>query len=389
MTKTNKMRLLLKIILPFLILIIGVVAFKKMAELKKAPQRQHQLQQGILVDITELRQNDHQVKVFATGTVQPDQEIGLVPQVSGTVTWISPNLVAGGFFKKGDLLLKIEAVDYRLAVERASAEVARAQLSLATEKERARVALSEWNRVELNDKGAPSPLVTREIQLQQEEANLAAANANLKLAELNFERTQIRAPFNGRVRSENVDFGQYLRSGNSVATLAGTDRAEIHVPVAASELTWLDMTKPGRVTALIRVPGLAGEWQGKLMRTLGEIDARSRQATLIVAVDDPYSLNSTGGAPLPSGQFVDVELHGRTLKDIYKIPRKALRSNNRIWLADSDNRLVIHQVQVIRREQDSVIIKPDTGENRKLILSALTGVADGTLLRPVQQEIKE
>lgn len=389
MTKTNKMKLFLKITLPFLILIIGVVAFKKMAELKKAPQRQHQLQQGILVDTGELRRSDHQVKVFATGTVQSEQEIGLVPQVSGTVTWISSALVAGGFFKKGDLLLKIEAVDYRLAVERATAEVARAKLSLATEKERARIALSEWNRVELNGKGTPSPLVTREIQLQQEEANLAAANANLKLAELNFERTQIRAPFSGRVRSENVDFGQYLRSGNSIATLAGTDRAEIHVPVAASELAWLDMAKPGRVRAQIRVPGLEGEWQGKLMRTLGEIDAKSRQATLIVAVDDPYSLGRTGGAPLPSGQFVEVELHGRTLEDIYKIPRKALRSNSTIWLADSADRLVIHPAKVIRRERDSVIIKADTDESRKLILSALTGVANGTLLRPVQQEIKK
>lgn len=388
MTESKKSRLLIKILLPLAILAVGIFAFKMLSHLKREPQRQRPVQLGILVDVIELQAKDHQVRVFATGTVQPGQEIELVPQVSGAVTWISPNLVAGGFFKKGDLLLEIETADYRLAVEQANAEIAQARLSLATEKERARVALLEWDRVRIKDKGTPGPLVTREIQLQQEEARLAAARANLKQARLNLDRTRLRAPFNGRVRSEQVDIGQYLRSGTAIATLAGTDRAEVHVPVATEELNWLDLDGKTKPPASVRVPGRQGApWRGTLVRTLGEIDAKSRLATLIVEIRDPYrQTDRTTSGPLPNGQFVSVELQGRTLNNVIEIPRKALRPDNRIWLADSEDRLAVLPVRVIRREQDSVIIEPDIPAAGRLIVSALSGVAEGTLLRPVRQE---
>jgi len=390
MTETNrKPRRFLKIILPILILIVGIYGFKMMGKLKKAPQRQHQMQQGLLVDVMELQPTDHQTTIFATGTVQAEQEIELVPQVSGKVVSLSPNFVAGGFFRKGELLLKIEASDYQLSVEKAKAEIAQAQLGLATENERARVALSEWDRIEISDKGTPGPLVTREIQLQQEKARLAAAQANLKQAELNLNRTELRAPFNGRIRKEQVDIGQFIKSGASVGTLAGTDRAEIHIPVAVDELIWLTSSdRLLNVAASMTLPGQPHiEWQGKLVRTLGEIDAKSRLATLIVNVNDPYRLReSNSSAILPNGQFVNVELQGKVLTNVYKIARKALRSNNTIWLADNDNRLVIQPVQVIRRERDSIIIKPDVTHGERLILSALSGVAEGSLLRPETQE---
>lgn len=385
----KKPRRFLKIVLPLLILVVGIYGFKMMGKLKKAPQRQHQMQQGLLVDVMELQSINHHTTIFATGTVQAEQEIELVPQVSGKVVSISPNFVAGGFFRKGDLLLKVEPSDYQLSVEKAKAEIAQAQLGLATENERARVALKEWNRIEIADKGTPGPLVTREIQLQQEKARLAAAQANLKQAELNLSRTELRAPFNGRIRKEQVDVGQFIKSGASIGTLAGTDRAEIHIPVAIDELTWL--TSSGqlkKVTASITLPGQTqSKWQGTLVRTLGEIDTKSRLATLIVNVNDPYRLQkSNSSAVLPNGQFVNVELQGQILQNVYKIARKALRSNNTIWLVNNDNRLVIQPVQVIRRERDFIIIKPDVTNGDRLILSALSGVAEGTLLRPATQE---
>jgi RND family efflux transporter MFP subunit len=390
MTEINKKpRRFLKIVLPILILVVGIYGFKMMGKLKKAPQRQHQMQQGLLVDVMELQSIDHQTTIFATGTVQAEQEIELVPQVSGKVVSISPNFVAGGFFRKGDLLLKVEASDYQLSVEKAKAEIAQAQLGLATENERARVALKEWNRIEIDDKGTPGPLVTREIQLQQEKARLAAAQANVKQAQLNLSRTELRAPFNGRIRKEQVDIGQFIKSGASIGTLAGTDRAEIHIPVAVDELIWL--TSSGQLqkgTALISLPGqVQNKWQGKLVRTLGEIDTKSRLATLVVNVNDPYRLQeSNRSAVLPNGQFVNVELQGQVLKNVYKVTRNALRSNNTIWLVNNDNRLAIQPVQVIRRERDSIIIKPDVNNGARLILSALSGVAEGTLLRPATQE---
>ncbi len=382
----KKSQLALKIILPLLILIIGFVVFNMMGKLKKAPQRQHPVQQGFLVDVIELNAINHQVKVHATGTVRAEQEIALVPEVSGKVSWISPQLVSGGLFKKGETLLKIDTSDFELAIERAHADIAQVQVALATEHERAKVALAEWERIDLAEKGEPGPLVTREIQMKQQQANLSAAQANLQQARLNLQRTELIAPFNGRIRQEQVDFGQYLRAGISIGSFAGTDRAEIHIPLPVKELIWLDIpsaTQKHGSSATIHLPNDSNtSWHGKLTRSLGEIDPNSRMATVVVMVDDPYQQQPT----LFNGLFVDIELYGEKLQDIISIPRKALHADNLVWIVNSDNRLNLRPVEVLRREKQQILLKSGVQTGEKLILTALSSATEGVLLRPVMQE---
>ena len=390
----KKIHLAVKIILPLLILIIGFAGFNMMGKLKKAPQRQRPPQQGILVDVVELKAKTHQVTVHTTGTVQAEQEISLVPEVSGKISWISPQLVSGGFFKKGDPLLRIETSDFQLAIEKARAEIAQVQVALETEREQAKVALAEWDRIDIPDKGKPGPLVTREIQMQQQQANLAAAKANLQLAELNLQRTELKAPFNGRIRQEQVGLGQYLRSGTSIGTFAGTDRAEIYIPLPARELPWLSIpstTQKQGSSANIFLPGeKSSKWAGKVVRSLGEIDPASRMATLVVMVEDPYQQSdATQKAELQNGLFVDVEIHGEKVTNIISIPRKALHADNLVWIADNENHLRLRTVEILRREKQQILIKDGVQAGEKLVLTTLSGATEGILLRPVLQEVPQ
>ncbi len=392
MNALKKSRTALKIILPILILVIGFAGFTMLGSLKKAPQRQKPQQLGVLVDVIELQSKSHQTRVFATGTVSPEQEISLVPEVSGKVTWISPRLVAGGLFQAGETLLRIEASDYQLAVERARADIARAEVALRTEQEKARVAVLEWQRVDLPDKGTPGPLVTREIQLQQELANLTAAKANLKQAELNLQRTELIAPFAGRIRQEQVDLGQYLRAGSSIGTFAGTSRAEIQVPLPVAELHWLSIPDSRNQTpgsqALISLPGNPdSQWRGQIVRSLGEIDANSRMARVVIGIEDPYQLKKPIAGPvLQHGQFVEIEIFGRQFERLIAIPRDALRAGSLVWIADANNRLQKRRVKILRREQQQLLLESGVEAGEKLILTTLSGAAEGLLLRPVLQE---
>ncbi len=387
----NKSQLALKIILPLLILIVGFVGFNMMGKLKKTPHRQQPPQLGVLVDVIELKATTHQAKVHATGTVQAEQEIVLVPQVSGKVNWMSPQLVSGGFFKKGETLLKIETSDFKLPTEKARAEIAQVQVALATERERAKVALAEWERIDIADKGDPGPLVTRKLQIKQQQANLAAAEANLQQAQLNLQRTELKAPFNGRIRQEQVDLGQYLRAGTSIGSFSGTDRAEIHIPLPSDELTWLEipskMGKKGSAATISLHGNNSASWHGKLVRRLGEIDPNSRMATVIVTVEDPYQLKKILNQPtLPNGLFVDIELQGDKFANIISIPRKALHADHLVWVADSKNRLRLRSVDILRREKQKILIKGGLQAGEKLILTTLSGATEGILLRPVLRE---
>jgi RND family efflux transporter MFP subunit len=278
-----------------------------------------------------------------------------------------------------------------LAVERAQAEVARAKVALATEQERARISLQEWQLIDLPDKGEPGPLVSRELQQQQEEANLAAALAALQQARLNLERTELKAPFNGRIRQEQVDLGQYLRAGTSIGSYAGSDRAEIYVPLSLEDLRWLQVPtaasgRPGSL-ATIHLPDNSSGWQGKIVRSLGEIDPTSRMATVVVEVEDPYQLqNRSSSAELSNGLFVELQFLGDKLDSSFSIPRSALRNDSQVWIADQENRLRLRPVEILRREKQQLILQQGVNNGEKLVLTTLSGAAEGLLLRPMLQE---
>lgn len=386
----KKSHLALKIILPLLILVAGISGFKMLTQLKKTPHRQPPQQQGVLVDVISPASGNFQVTVHATGTVKAAQEITLVPEVSGKVIEIAENFVNGGQFSSGATMIKIDPSNYQLALGKARAEIAQAQVALATERERAKIAINEWQNIDIDSKGEPGPLVTHEIQLKQQQANLAAAEANLKLAELNLERTVLKAPFNGRISQKQVDLGQYIRSGGVIGKLSGTDQAEIYVPLPYSELQWLNMpaanSHQSGSTAAIFLPGeKQPHWQGKIIRSLGEIDPTTRMATVVIAVDNPYA-TASNQFNLETGMFVDIQIKGKPLDNILSIPRKTLRNNQQIWVVDKNNRLKIKTVEIARREKDQLLVSHGLSPDDRVITTTLAAAADGLLLRPVTTE---
>lgn len=383
-----------KIGLPILIILIAFAVMRVLALTRAAPQKEARDHPGILAEVMTVRTEDHQIEVVGTGTVQARQEANITPQVSGRVIHIAPEFIAGGFFKEGSLLFKIEDVDYRLAVERAGAALAQAELDLAQEESNARIARLEWDKLGKNSNEEPNPLVLYEPQLKRARANAASAGAALKQAEIDLQRTRFKAPFNCRIRSEEIDLGQYVRSGSSAGTLAGTDTAEIVVPLPLDELQWLRMPRRGSdetgsaATVKVTIGDQSFAWKGQLVRSLGEVDPHGRMARVVVAVEDPYHLRNnqkTGGPDLEMGMFVEVAIQGQTLSSVIPIPRNALRHEDTVWLVDEKEKLTIRQVQVIRRERDVILIRNSIKEGDRLVLTALPGAANGMKLRTFEQ----
>ena len=373
-----------KIILPFIIIVIGALVTVGLIKMKSAPQKQVKAGVGTLVEIMVAAPADHPVVVQGTGTVQPGREVTLTSQVGGRVVTVSPALVAGGFFKKGELLFAIEAADYELALDQARANVAKAELALATAESRAAIARREWDHLK-GDHGQPSPLVLHEPQLKEAAANLAAAKAAYALAELNLDRTRILAPFNCRIRSESVDLGKVLKSGDTVGVLADTDLAEIVVPLSLGELGWLQVPRAGSQevgsSAVARLALADGSfaWPGRVVRSLGEVDQASRLARVVVAVANPYGPEHAMG--LATGLFVKVELAGKTIPRVVAIPHGALRDESSVWVMDSADRLRIKPVSVIRKSRDYIYVNGGLAAGERIVLTSLAGAADGMLLR--------
>ena len=378
---------LIKIGLPLLIVLAGFMGMGLMIAHRPEPKKAVRENPGALVDILPVIRSDRQVQVEGTGTVQPRQEITLAPQVSGVVTEISREFVAGGFCRKGDVLFRIDEADYRLAADKARAALAKAEYELATVQGQAKVARQEWDRLQLDPGKEPNPLAVYEPQVKNARATLLSAQAALKQAELDLARTVVRAPFDGVLLAESVDVGQYVRAGNQVATLAGTDRAEIVVPLPLHELGWLQIPRPGRggagspATVRLASGGRSFEWRGRVVRTLGEVDPQGRMARVVVALDDPYGLHAPAGRPeLAVGTFVEVALHGETLHDVAVLPASALHDSEKVWVMN-DSHLKLRPVQVLRRAREEVLIGTGLRTGDKVVLTNVAGAAEGMKLR--------
>ena len=380
----------LKIIIPVLVIAAGAAVMMGLSSSRTEPKKEIRKDLGVLVRTVEAAKQDEKIIVRGSGTVKASQVVSVIPQVSGSITYLSPDMVVGGHFKKDDLLFRIEDVDYVLGLEQAKAARAKAEYDLATIESRADIARSEWERLNLDDQTEPNPLVLYGPQMANARAALASANAAVEQSKLALERTKVKAPFNVRVKSESLDIGQYVKSGNSIAVLAGTDTVEINVPLPPEDLHWLNIPLHGRklngpdAFVSVNIGGQTYEWPGHILRSTGEVDPKSRMMQVVIEVRDPYGLinkTDTARPALVIGTFVDVKISGRMLEGVFRIPRVAIRDNSTVWIMEKDNKLRIRSVTPLRFEKETVILSKGLADGDRIVLTNISGAANGMRLR--------
>ena len=320
-----------------------------------------------------------QLSVSSEGNVQPSVETKLVAQVAGEVVELSSSLVGGGDFSKNDVLLKLDPRDYEIALARSQAALSRAQADQ-------RFAAEETARI----RSLYGEELASIAQLQSAERSLAVANAALddasaavKRASVDLERTVFTAPFNGRVRAENVDVGQFLSKGAMIATLYDTDRLQVRLPLADAQLAYLDSSytqtglageEPADVVLTADYAGDTQSWSAKLLRTEGDISTKSRFLHVIVEVTE--TLNSNG-VRLPVGLFVDAVITGRTVENLVSVPRTALRPDNSVMVIDDDNQLHFRDITVFKLSDGDVLISEGLASGERISISPLQFVVEG------------
>ena len=374
-----------KILLPVGILLLSIIAALTIALTRPEVQPQPVEIPRKLVRVMTVEKQTVGMTVRSQGNVVPRTESMLVAEAAGRVITVSPAFVAGGFFEAGEVLITLDPSDYELALTQAKSQVAQAELAYQIEEQQGRIARDEWRRL---NQGEIPPLVAREPQLNQARANLEAARANLRKAELNLERTRIRAPFVGRLRSKNVDVGQYVAPGSPLAMVYAVDYVEVRLPVSDDALAYIDMPfnfrgernreSAPKVILRARFAGQDQSWEGYLSRIEGEIDPQSRMIYLVARVEDPYGQRrKMQQVPLTVGLFVEAEIFGRQVSDVVEIPRAALRNGSQVLVVDDQERLYHREVEVIREEGDIAYLRGGLQAGEKICISPLAAVVDG------------
>ena len=379
------MKRLLRFLLPPLVLLGGIGIAASLIATGPKTERQRPRAALPTVEVITLQQQDYQVRVESRGTLMPRTSSSLVPEVAGRIIAVADNFRNGGFFAAGDQLLQIDPRNYENAVTIARSELAQTQLTLAEEQAHAVQARRNWEKLQLD--GEPTPLTLRTPQLENAQAALAAANARLRQAEIELERTRIIAPYAGRILTKKVDLGQYVSPGTALADIYASDAVEIRLPINSEEQrflylpeNYLDQQKTENSGAPVLFSSRTGDqqhqWQGRLVRTEGSIDTRSRQLFVIGQIDNPY-LRQEGRPALKIGQFLEAQIFGKQLKDVYVLPRQAVRGTNTVHLIDNDNRLQRRHLEIIWRDAKHLIASGPLQAGERLSLTALPFAADG------------
>jgi RND family efflux transporter MFP subunit len=383
----NKVRLALQIILPLVILALGFGGMKVLEAQKQQAAKVDTVIPPPLVKAISFAPSNEALNVRTQGNVVPSTESNLVAEVSGRLMYVSPNLVNGGFVATDEVLIRIDSRDYELAVAQAKLSVAQAERRLEEERADAAVAREEWDAL---GKGEPSALTLREPQVAEAVASLDAARAALERAELDLERTEVAAPFPARVREKMVDLGEFVTRGQTLATGYGIDYAEVRLPLPDAELAYLELPSgvssaahEGPVVTLwADFAGRRQTWQGRIVRTEGAIDPRTRMIVAVAEVADPYALESESSAvPLSVGLFVHAEIQGRVVDDVIVIPRTAMRDGDTLYTVDRMNRLHIRAVEIERRGRDEVVIAAGLPSDERVIVSPLEIVTERMKVR--------
>ncbi|MBL4816683.1 MAG: efflux RND transporter periplasmic adaptor subunit [Shewanella sp.] len=376
---------MIKIILrrssPLLILLVFGVAAALLISTKEAPEQKEDEVPVPIIDVTRVEQKTVSLNLPSYGVVTPKNKTQLVTEVQGRMLTIAPNFVAGGVVKKGEQLAVIEPSDYEADLMQAQASLAQAEAALEEEVARGEVAKNDWQGF---DGGIPPELGLRLPQLKKEQANVKFQQAALARAQRNLERTIIRAPFDGIIKSRIVDLGQYVTLGTNLGELYGTRIAEIRLPVANNDLAYLEsVDNPDTLVTLSA--SLAGKdvtWIGTIVRSEGVIDAENRMVYLVAEIVDPYLRESRkeGQLPLKYGSFVTAVIKGRTVDGIVQLPRHLVR-NGSVAVVSSDNVIEIREVNVVRTDIDSVYIKDSLLDGERISLTKLNNMSTGQVVK--------
>ncbi len=334
---------------------------------------------AVTVDVAEVVKESLHIEVQAQGTVAPLQESTLLAEVKGRIIEVAGEFHVGGFVSRDDILLRIDPRDYQTNLLHAQAALETAESALVQEKGRGQVALKEWEKLPRNSQRSPEArdLYLRKPQLEEANAQLLAAQAELNTARDNLERTIIRSPYDALIRQKHTDLGQFVGAGTPLADIFSVETAEVRLPIPQSKLEYLEL--PGlegyedgsAIDLYTDVGGVIKHWSARLHRTEGVFDERSRALYTVARIEDPYGLQDPDQLPLRMGTFVNANIQGRELTDVVVLPRYVLRAGSYVWVVDETMHLRNREVTSLRTGGDKIYITAGLNEGDIVSLTSL------------------
>lgn len=304
----------------------------------------------LLVTVLEVSKQTQQAIVTGYGEATAKWTTELTAEVSGRVDYVSDQLLAGSSFNKGDVLAKINSVDYESELATALSDLATAEVAYLEQERETKQANERWKLSGLA--GTPSALTLQTPQLAKALAAHESAKASLAKAKKNVERTKIIAPYNGRVSSRIINPGGFVSAGSVIAKVFATDVVEINVSLNEQQFALIGSEDQaiGKLVNLVDTADDQSQWSAKVVRFQYHINSTERTRNLVLSVNSIQAEKY-----LMPGTFVKASIPGKSINDLLKIPGSALSRDGYIWYVE-DNSLQRFKADIAYRKDDYIVV---------------------------------
>jgi len=339
----------------------------------------------VIVEI--LTPKDFQVQISSNGTTTPFTQTVLTAEVGGEVIYRSKKFAEGASVIEGEILAKIDDTDLQLQYKNALLQLANAEVQYSLQLAEAEVAKEAWDKI---GDGVASDLTLKKPQLKQAEAFLEVAKAQVSSAAKKLNKTEIIAPYAGRIQNVNIDLGTTIIPGQPVGAMYTSSEIEITLAVKDNDLQFLSIPMDGRklnpseqASVVIEsfYKGKTQSWKGKLERVDGVIDPVTRMINLIAVFKNDFIESDKPN--LPIGLFVEAKIDGITLKNIFEIPINSISEDNEVYIVDKDNQLELRELTILKKYSEFVIIKDGLKAGERIVTSKLSTASNGIKVNPV------
>ena len=380
---------MIKYLKPLLIIGISTIIASVLYILGQVSPEPIKEQAPIDVNVQILTPIDYQIKIKSTGTTTPITQTVLTSEVGGEVIYRSKKFSEGSSVISGEILAKIDDTDLQLQYKNALLQLASAEVQFAVQQAEAEIAQEAWEQV---GEGTAKDLITKKPQLKQAKAALEVAKAQVQSAEKKLNKTEITAPYTGRIQNINIDLGSTIIPGQPVGSMYTSNEIEVTLSVKDSDLQFLDIPMDGRklnpdqksiVIIKSLYKGKMQEWAGNLERVDGIIDPMTRMIKLIANFKNNF-IEETKPI-LPIGLFVEAEINGKQLEDIFMIPNTALTPNDELLVLNQNDALEIRKVKVVTKMKNYILVKEGIKAGERVVISKLSIVTNGMLVNPRYQ----
>lgn len=358
------------LLLAVLVLGAGVFTAVRLVQTRPKPPQRPPAAISPLVEVMTAQAGPETVVVRVMGTVVPARRTVIRAEVSGLVREVAADFLPGATVKAGAPLLRLQDDDFRLAVNARQADLDSARAALDLELGYQKVARHELDLLQKSGKTLDDPdLALRKPQLAQARAKVLQAGTALEQARLDLGRTTVVAPFTALVLDKDVDVGSRVGPTDALGTLVDAGEYWVEATIPVDRLPWVSLPGKGLPgsAVLVRSQASGAEREGRILRLRGDLEDQGRLARLLVSLPRPLEASP---APILLGEYVRLDVQGRRLDQVVRLPRSALRENDTVW-AVQNGTLDIRPVSVAWRDTETVLVEKGLSTGETVVTSQL------------------